>query len=450
MRFLWLIWQYLWKTVNFRRGVAHVTLGPEGPGSIRLHLIPPKPNFREEIPSLLTINGYYSIPIEPAWAMVLRFFFEELEKSCPANREVQLQELEMIENRVARKVRRFYPVKKDKIITDLHEIITLAFNISQGKDLPEDLAKGDAYERYMKNAMGPQRMDLIISPMKEGGKRLCQLNCGCCYAERHETMMSVERQLSTRKWKTIIDKCRRAGISALTFTGGEPLIRPDIAVLVGYAKWFVTRINTNGYALTKELAQALRAVSLDGIQITLYSSNPEIHNELVEKNGAWDKTVEGIKNALQAGLAVSVNTPLMKLNQNYVETINFLAGLGIHYVTCSGLIPTGRATEKISSQESLTRESLVEILKEALAACDRLGMDINFTSPGQLDEETLKSVGFPVSPMCGAALYNMAVSPTGDVIPCQSWLNGQIFGNMLWDNWSDIWNNWLRREQLSR
>ena len=449
MRLLRLIWRYLWKVVDFKKGVAHVTLDPEGPGSVRLHLVPPSPNFWEEVPSLLVINGYFSIPVGPAWAMVLRFFFEELVRSCPVNKEVKPEELKVIENRVARKVRWFYRVEKTKIITDLHAIVTLAFNIPQGIDLPEELGKGDSYERYLKNASGPQRMDLIVSPMKERGKRLCQLNCGCCYAECHDSMMSVDRQLSTDEWRSIIDKCRTAGIPALTFTGGEPLVRSDIVDLVHHAKWFVTRINTNGYALTKELAQELRDVSLDGIQITLYSSDPQIHDELVGKDGAWDRTVEGIRNAIEAGLMVSVNTPLIKSNQNYTETLNFLAGLGIHYVTCSGLIPTGKATTKIANKEDLTRESLVAILKEAVAACDQFGMDINFTSPGQLDENTLREIGFPVSPVCGAAFYNMAISPTGEVIPCQSWLDGQKFGNMLNDSWASIWKH-SNRERIAR
>ena len=44
------------------------------------------------------------------------------------------------------------------------------------------------------------------------------------------------------------------------------------------------------------------------------------------------------------------------------------------------------------------------------------------------------------APMCGAALSNMAVSPSGDLIPCQSWLNGKKFGNLLSSSFSYIWN----------
>ncbi len=44
-------------------------------------------------------------------------------------------------------------------------------------------------------------------------------------------------------------------------------------------------------------------------------------------------------------------------------------------------------------------------------------------------------------PSCGACLSNMAVTPGGNVVPCQSWLDDEPLGNMLADNWDDIWNS---------
>jgi len=44
-------------------------------------------------------------------------------------------------------------------------------------------------------------------------------------------------------------------------------------------------------------------------------------------------------------------------------------------------------------------------------------------------------------PSCGACLSNMAVAPNGDVVPCQSWLSEESLGNLLNDNWKQIWNS---------
>ena len=43
--------------------------------------------------------------------------------------------------------------------------------------------------------------------------------------------------------------------------------------------------------------------------------------------------------------------------------------------------------------------------------------------------------------VCAMPFYMLVVTPNGDVVPCQSWLNGQTLGNLLEDDWKKIWNN---------
>ena len=70
-----------------------------------------------------------------------------------------------------------------------------------------------------------------------------------------------------------------------------------------------------------------------------------------------------------------------------------------------------------------------------------LGMELDFTSPGWLDEATLRGMGLTLIPSCGACLSNMAVAPDGTVVPCQSWLGGVTLGNILTDEWETVWNS---------
>ena len=57
-----------------------------------------------------------------------------------------------------------------------------------------------------------------------------------------------------------------------------------------------------------------------------------------------------------------------------------------------------------------------------------------------LDGQVFEELNIP-SPSCGACLSNMAITPGGNVVPCQSWLSGQPLGNMLADDWNDIWDS---------
>ena len=81
----------------------------------------------------------------------------------------------------------------------------------------------------------------------------CNLSCPYCYVGEERN----KKELTTDEWKKVIDKCRKNYIPQLTFTGGEPTIRKDLIELIDYSKWFITRLNTNGVLLTKELCKNL-------------------------------------------------------------------------------------------------------------------------------------------------------------------------------------------------
>ncbi|MBR4768116.1 MAG: radical SAM protein, partial [Lachnospiraceae bacterium] len=289
------------------------------------------------------------------------------------------------------------------------------------------------YAEYMK---APHRMDLLVSSMTKDGVWHCNQKCVHCYAAGQ--IHAEEPELSTEDWKKILDKCRSAGIPQVTFTGGEPTLRDDLPELISHARWFVSRLNTNGIRLTKEYCQALKNAELDSVQITFYSADPVIHNKLVGVP-QYEKTVQGIENALNEGIPVSINTPLCTLNRDYRKTLEFLHEKGVIYVTCSGLITTGNALEEASERLQLDGSELESILREAVAYCHENGMEIAFTSPGWIPENVFEELNIP-APSCGACLSNMAVTPSGSVVPCQSWLSDKPLGNMLTDDWESIWN----------
>ncbi len=68
-------------------------------------------------------------------------------------------------------------------------------------------------------------------------------------------------------------------------------------------------------------------------------------------------------------------------------------------------------------------------------------MEISFTSPGWIDDEEFFEKNGIATPTCGACLSNMAITPGGKVVPCQSWLSDDVLGNMILDEWKDIWES---------
>ena len=427
-----------WREKRYRRAhlscVRHITLDPKGPGVVRIHMIPPRTESPED-PFLLLLNGAQLVPLTLSWAVLLANFMDRLEPFSGC--EISEEDWAGMVRGAVDETHRTYP-RTDRALLqeDLELMLRSLVAIAQGRE--PDVAVGAlTLGEYADKMSAPHRMDLMVSAMTRGGAWHCNQKCLHCYAAGQP--MGESRELTTAEWKDVLARLRAANIPQVTFTGGEPTLRGDLVELVDAAQWFVTRLNTNGRLLTPQLCRALAEASLDSVQVTLYAADAEAHNALVGAPG-FDETVRGIRNAVDAGLIVSVNTPLCSLNRDYAATLRFAAALGVRYATCSGLIPSGGAEGAESRATRLSAEELTEILQSAVAAAHELSMELDFTSPGWLPEQTLRALGLPLIPSCGACLSNMAVAPDGTVIPCQSWLGGTALGNILTDDWPAIWD----------
>ena len=419
---------------ELKGGVKHCTFNPNGPGVVRIHLIPPKFKLFKSSSYIVILNGYYLLPLGYSWAIMLSKFISEVNKF--EGKPITDEDYQDIFKKTVKDTLKIYSsVTKEEITEDLSYMLDVIFKIAKGENSDVSIEKMSIRE-YGNSMLAPHRMDLMVSAMNDSeGKWQCNQKCIFCYASGQH--LSKTKELSTQEWENAIDKLKKAGVPMITFTGGEPTMRKDLCQLIDYSKWFVTRLNTNGVLLTKELCENLAKASLDSVQITLYSSDEQIHNELVGSQHFSD-TVNGIKNAVNAGLDVSINTPLCKKNSDYLSTLKFVRSLGVRFVTISGLICTGTA-EINHTEYDLTSDELYKIVKKAKEYCNENGMEIDFTSPGLIKSELLEKLNMNV-PMCGACLSNMA--PDGTVIPCQSWLKENSgLGNILKASFKDIWKN---------
>ena len=116
---------------------------------------------------------------------------------------------------------------------DLKDIIATLCDVAYGNEPSVEIGYmtiGE-YEPYM---TAPHRMDLMISSMKkttDGASNWnCNQKCLHCYAAGQE--YADKKELTTEEWKKVIDKCKKAYIPQLTFTGGEPTRRDDLVDLI--------------------------------------------------------------------------------------------------------------------------------------------------------------------------------------------------------------------------
>jgi len=286
----------------------------------------------------------------------------------------------------------------------------------------------DVVPPFSAHPSAPYRMDLAITYR-------CNNDCSHCYNARPRDYP----ELSTEQWKEIIEQLWQIGIPHIVFTGGEPTLRPDLQELVKHAENIgqITGLNTNGRSLKdRQYINQLVEAGLDHVQITLESHDSTVHDQMVCSKGAWQQTVEGIKNAIDSPLFVMTNTTMLKNNTPFLsETLDFLEEMGVPTIGLNALIYSGRG---LSVNSGLDETELAPLLEIARLKTQARGQRLIWYTPTQYCNFDPMSLELGIKG-CTAALYNMCVEPDGSVIPCQSYYHS--LGNLLNDPWDSIWNH---------
>jgi radical SAM protein with 4Fe4S-binding SPASM domain len=169
----------------------------------------------------------------------------------------------------------------------------------------------------------------------------CNLNCIHCYA----SVGSSENELRTEEVEKLVDELSEMKVPVLLISGGEPLLRSDIFEIASYAakKGIRCSLSTNGTLITEDVAYELKkagfeyvGVSIDGLQKT---------NDFFRgKEGAFERALEGLINARDAGLLTGIRFTVTRYNLRDVEgVLNLAIENEIPRFCLYHLVPSGRA-----------------------------------------------------------------------------------------------------------
>lgn len=152
----------------------------------------------------------------------------------------------------------------------------------------------------------------------------CNLECFHCY---HPSHITDKEQMSLEEVKNMLNDLRDISerwnmIPRISISGGEPLLRKDLLEILNYASEnkIITAILTNGTLLTYEKAKEIYDAGVRRIQISI-DGKKETHNRIRAKPFAYDKALEGIVNASNLGIDVTVSMTLMQSNKNDFENV---------------------------------------------------------------------------------------------------------------------------------
>jgi 12,18-didecarboxysiroheme deacetylase len=184
--------------------------------------------------------------------------------------------------------------------------------------------------------------------------RQCNLKCVHCYA--HAKATTGDNELTTAQGKTLINDLAQFGVPVLLFSGGEPLIRPDLPELAAYAvqKGMRAVISTNGTLITAETARILKDIGLSYVGISL-DGMEDINDRFRGVKGAFASALEGIENCQAAGIKVGLRFTINKFNVGEISNIfKLIEDKDIPRVCFYHLVYAGRGSKLV--EDDLTHE----------------------------------------------------------------------------------------------
>ena len=267
----------------------------------------------------------------------------------------------------------------------------------------------------------------------------CNLYCKHCYRDAGK---EAENELSTEEGLALLDEIAKAGFKLMVFSGGEPLMRPDILELTKHAASLGLRpvYGTNGYYLDLEMAKKIKAAGGAAVAISLHMIDKDKLDAFCGVNDAYKMSIEAMRNCQEVGLAFQVNTTVFDSNMEDIEKICDLAkemGAKSHHILF--LVPTGRG--KDLEENSLRATQYERLIRRLLKKRVEIDFDIKPTCAPHFKRiaDHLKIPMERYSRGCLAGLTYVSIIPNGDVWPCP-YLSMKL-GNVRETPFSEIWKN---------
>ncbi len=172
----------------------------------------------------------------------------------------------------------------------------------------------------------------------------CNLACSHCYSRSGPECVYGD-ELTTAEARAFIDDLAVAKVPLVIFTGGEPLVRPDIWDLAGYCRQngIKTALSTNGTLITDRVAEKIKTSGIEYAGISLDGAIGDTHDRFRNTTGAFEKAVAAFACCRRAGVRSGVRVTLTRDNQEELGALVDLArDLGVSRFCLYWLVPCGR------------------------------------------------------------------------------------------------------------
>ena len=286
--------------------------------------------------------------------------------------------------------------------------------------------------------------------------RACNLKCIHCYARAVER--TDDKELSHDQGIALIDDLADFGVPVLLFSGGEPLMRPDLVDLASYAvkKGMRAVISTNGTLITRKKAEELKHIGLSYVGVSL-DGMEAVNDRFRKKKGAFREALAGIKNCQEVGLKVGLRFTINTMNIDEIPHIfDLLEEHNIPRVCFYHLVYAGRGSDLLDhTPEHRETRKVVDLIIDRTKALHDKGipaevLTVDNHADGPYIYLRMLEENNPRADDVLSLLKMNEGNSSGRGIGCISW-DGSVhadqfwrhysFGNVLERPFSEIWSD---------
>jgi len=271
--------------------------------------------------------------------------------------------------------------------------------------------------------------------------KACNLRCIHCYASADNR--PAENELTTEEGFRLLEDLAQFGCPVVLFSGGEPLVRPDIFDLIAYAVRLGLRavLSTNGTLIDHDLAKELKKLGLSYVGISLDGIG-EVHDRFRGSKGCFEKVVQAIENCQREGLKVGLRFTINKFNAEEIPKVfDFVEEMKIPRICFYHLVYAGRGTKlmeyDLSHEE--TRKWVDYIIDRTKELHDKGHKVEVLTVDNHADGPYLylrmKMEGNPRAEEVYQLLLMNGGNNSGVGIGCVSW-DGEVHVDQFWRHYS--------------
>ena len=284
----------------------------------------------------------------------------------------------------------------------------------------------------------------------------CNLKCRHCYIEATEA--AKDNEMTTADGMAFIDDLAEMKVPVLMFSGGEPLVRPDLFELAAYAveKGLRIVLSTNGTLIDDFTAQLIKEAGFQYVGVSIDGCE-ETHDMFRGEKGAFAAAIAGIRAAKAAGNRTGVRFTLNSLNKRDLPAVlDLIEQEKIDRFCMYHLVYAGRGGDMKNLDVTLyEKREVAQLLIDKALDFDRRGVELEIlTTDNHADGLYLLDYIAKTNPArvpevrqllelhggCSAGDRMADVDYLGNVHPCQFW-SDLTLGNVRERKFSEIWND---------